>query len=161
VNLALVNGGQLRGSQLIWEAGSWTLRGNPATWTRLRERLSGPRIIRSGQTLDFPEGLQGAEAGADGDLTLRAGQGRGDDLVLHLTGGVSCGRSDWRVEAPEVTVTFAPGHVVKAIHASGGASLKGRYGEGKGQALDLSLPAGAPAVVRWQGRVSGEGETSW
>jgi hypothetical protein len=51
--------------------------------------------------------------------------------------------------------------VVKAIHASGGASLKGRYGEGKGEALDMAFGAGAPPVVRWQGRVRGEGETSW
>lgn len=161
VNLALTNGGQLRGSQLLWEAGAWTLKGNPATWTRLRERLSGPRILRSGDTMDFPEGLQGAEAGPDGDLTLRAGQGHGDDVSLQLSGGVSCSGPGWRVDAPLVTVQFGPGHVVKAIHASGGAALKGRYGEGKGQALDLDLPAGSPAVVRWQGRVSGTGETSW
>jgi len=161
VNLSLVNGGQLRGAQLLWEAGAWTLRGNPATWTRLRERLSGPRIVRAGAVMDFPEGLQGAEAGPDGDLSLRAGQGHGDDQSLLLSGGVSCSGPGWRVDAPTVTVVFAPGHVVKAIHASGGASLKGRFGEGKGQALDLDLPQGAPAVVRWQGRVSGEGETSW
>ena len=161
VNLALANGGQLRGAQLLWEAGAWTLRGNPATWTRLRERLAGPRIIRAGETMDFPDGLQGAEAGPDGDLALRAGQGHGDDLTLLLSGGVTCSGPGWRVEAPTVTVAFSPGHVVKAIHASGGAALKGLYGEGKGQALDLTLTAGAPAVVRWQGRVSGEGETSW
>ena len=161
VNLALTSGGQLRGAQLLWEAGSWTLKGNPATWTRLRERLSGPRIVRAGDTMDFPEGLQGAEAGPDGDLTVRAGQGHGDDGSLQLGGGVSCSGPGWRVDAPQVTVQFGPGHVVKAIHASGGATLKGRYGEGKGQALDLDLPQGAPAVVRWQGRVSGVGETSW
>ncbi|HZU52866.1 MAG TPA: hypothetical protein VFF77_03160, partial [Holophagaceae bacterium] len=161
VNLSMAGGGQLRGSQLIWEAGAWTLRGNPATWTRLRERLSGPRIIRSGDRLDFPEGLQGAEAGPDGDLTVRAAQGRGDDELLLLTGGVACSGPGWRVEAPAVTVTFGPGHVVKAVHASGGASLKGRYGEGKGEALDMAFGAGAPPVVRWQGRVRGEGETSW
>ena len=161
VNLALVGGGQLRGAQLLWEASAWTLKGNPATWTRLRERLTGSRIIRNGENLDFPDGLQGAEAGPDGDLTLRAAQGHGDDQTLNLTGGVSCSGPGWRVEAPSVLVIFAPGHVVKSIHASGGASLKGRYGEGKGEALDLSLPSGSPAVVHWQGRVRGEGETSW
>lgn len=161
VNLSLTGGGQLRGNQLLWEAGAWTLRGDPATWTRLRERLSGPRIIRSGDRLDFPDGLQGAEAGADGDLTVRAAQGHGDDQSLLLSGGVACSGPGWRVEAPTVLVTFGPGRVVKAIHASGGASLKGRYGEGKGEALDMALPSGAPAVVRWQGRVRGEGESSW
>ena len=92
---------------------------------------------------------------------MRAARGHGDDQSLQLTGGVACSGPGWRVEAPAVTVSFAPGHVVKAIHASGGASLKGRYGEGKGEALDMLLPAGAPAVVRWQGRVRGEGENSW
>lgn len=161
VNLAMAGGGQLRGAQLLWEAGTWTLRGNPATWTRLRERLSGPRIIRSGDRLDFPDGLQGAEAGPDGDLTVRAAQGHGDDQTLLLTGGVACSGPGWRVEAPAITVTFGPSHVVKAIHASGGASLKGQYGEGKGEALDMAFNASAPPVVRWQGRVRGEGETSW
>ncbi|HET6329875.1 MAG TPA: hypothetical protein VFF76_03720 [Holophagaceae bacterium] len=161
VNLALAGGGQLRGNQLLWEAGAWTLRGNPATWTRLQERLSGPRIIRAGDRLDFPDGLQGAEAGPDGDLTVRAAQGHGDGQSLLLGGGVACTGPGWRVEAPAITVTFGPGHVVKAIHASGGASLKGRYGEGKGEALDMAFGAGAPPVVRWQGRVRGEGETSW
>ena len=161
VNLFLSGGGHLRGSQLLWEAGAWTLRGNLATWTRLRERLSGPRIIRSGDRLDFPDGLQGAEAGPDGDLTVRAAQGHGDDQNLQLSGGVACSGPGWRVEAPAVTVAFGPGHVVKGIHASGGASLKGRFGEGKGEALDMTFPSNAPAVVRWQGRVRGEGETSW
>lgn len=161
VNLSLAGGGQLRGDLLVWEGGAWTLQGNLATWTRLRERLTGPRIIRKGDRMDFPEGLQGAEAGPDGDLSVRAAQGHGDDQSLQLSGGVTCSGPGWRVAAPSVTVVFAPGHVVKAIHASGGASLKGRYGEGKGEALDMTLPAGAPAVVRWQGRVRGEGETSW
>lgn len=161
VSLSLTAGGQLRGGQLLWEGGAWTLRGNPATWTRLRERLAGPRIIRSGDKLDFPDGLQGAEAGSDGDLTVRAAKGHGDDQSLLLTGGVACGGPGWRVEAPAVSVAFGPGHVVKAIHASGGASLKGTYGQGKGEALDMTFSPGAPAVVRWQGRVQGEGETSW
>ncbi len=161
VNLALTSGGRLRGNELLWEAGAWTLTGNPATWTRLRERLSGPRIIREGETLDFPVGLQGAEAGPEGDLTVRAAQGHGDEASLKLSGGVACTGPGWRIEAPTVTVIFGPGRVVTAIHASGGASLKGKYGEGKGEALDMTLPAGAPAVVRWQGRVRGEGETSW
>lgn len=161
VNLSLVSGGHLRGNQLLWDAGAWTLLGNPATWTRLRERLSGPRIVRRGEQLDFPEGLQGAEAGPDGDLTVRAAQGHGDEASLKLSEGVACVGPGWRVEAPTVTVVFGPGRVVKAIHASGGATLKGKYGEGKGEALDMTLPANAPALVRWQGRVRGEGETSW
>jgi len=161
VNLSLVSGGHLRGNQLLWDAGAWTLLGNPATWTRLRERLSGPRIVRRGEQLDFPEGLQGAEAGPDGDLTVRAAQGHGDEASLKLSGGVACVGPGWRVEAPTVTVVFGPGRVVKAIHASGGATLKGKYGEGKGEALDMTLPANSPALVRWQGRVRGEGETSW
>ncbi|HEU4952410.1 MAG TPA: hypothetical protein VFT46_10690 [Holophagaceae bacterium] len=161
VGLALTAGGQLRGDQLGWQEGAWTLRGNPATWTRLRERLTGPRILRSGVRMDFPEGLQGAESAVDGELTLRAGRGQGDDQSLQLTGGVACSGPGWRIEAPAATLFFGPGHVVRAVRATGGVTLKGRYGEGRGQALDLSLPAGAPAVVKWQGRVQGEGETAW
>lgn len=161
VSLSMAGGGQVRGAQLLWEEGAWTLKGNPATFTRLRERLAGTRILRSGERLAFPEGLQGEESGADGTLTLRAGQGEGDGQILRLTGGVACAGPGWRVEAPSLTLTFGPGRVVKAIHAAGGVTLKGRYGEGRGQALDLSLPSGAPAVVKWQGRVQGEGETAW
>lgn len=159
VQVNLSNGGQLRGSNLLWEEATWTLSGNPATWTRLRERLSGLRIIRKGDRLNFPEGVQGALAAQDGDLALRANQGQSDTGIVQLTGNVECQGQGWRLVADAVTVTLGPGRVVKNIHAAGSVALRGRHGEGQGEALDLSTDASGAQVVKWQGRVQGLGQS--
>ncbi len=154
VNVAFINGGGLRGDSLLWEDAQWTLTGRPATWTRLRERLSGSRIQRKGERLDFPEGLSGALAGTDGDLTLRAGRGESDTLEVHLEGGVELQGAGWRLLAERVTLRLGAGRTVQTVQAQGAVSLRGRLGEGQGEALDLEP---ATRSVRWRGRVKGIG----
>ena len=68
----LFGGGNLRGARLQWEdpkqgaIPTWILQGRPATWTRLRERLTGLRILRQGERLQFPEGIMGSLAASQG-----------------------------------------------------------------------------------------------
>ncbi|WP_306591854.1 hypothetical protein [Geothrix sp. 21YS21S-4] len=154
VQVNLFSGGNLRGAKLVWEDTVWTLTGRPAAWTRLRERLSGPRIVRRGETVTFPEGLSGTLAAADGDLFLRAEKGQSEAQRITLGGGVECQGQGWRLAAEAVTVTVGADRSVKLIQAQGGVTLRGRLGEGQGEALELE-PAGQ--AVRWQGRVRGKG----
>lgn len=161
VQVSLTSGGQLRGTSLLWENTTWTLLGRPATWTRLRERLTGGRLVRHGETLTFPEGVQGTLAAPEGDLALRAGKGLSDPARITLDGGVECQGQGWRLAADKVVVDLGPGRVVKAVHATGSVGLRGRLGEGQGEALDLALDA-AGTSARWQGRVRGQGQgTAW
>ena len=159
IQLNLTAGGSLRGSHLVWEDARWTLTGQPATWSRLRERLSGPRIIRQGSVVSFPEGLNGTLAAADGDVFLRAEQGQSETQRVVLSGGVECRGQGWDLAAQSVTVTVGPDRTVKLIQAQGAVSLRGRLGEGRGEALELDP---GPRIVRWQGRVRGKGAgPSW
>jgi hypothetical protein len=161
VQVSLFAGGQLRGASLLWEDATWTLLGRPATWTRLRERLTGARLVRRADTLAFPEGVQGTLAAPEGDLALRAGQGHSEPAKVDLGGGVECQGEGWRISADSATVFLGPGRVVTSVHASGNVSLRGRLGEGQGDALDLLMLDGQ-RTVRWQGRVRGQGEgPSW
>lgn len=148
------NGGSLRGASLIWEDARWTLLGRPAVWTRLRERLQGNKILRQGDRLDFPEGLNGALAGQDGDLTVRAAKGESDGAEVRLTGGVECSGEGWRLLADGVILRLGPGRVVQTILAQGRVSLRGRLGEGQGDALEMEP---GDRKVKWQGRVRGLG----
>jgi len=154
VQVNLFAGGSLRGSKLVWEEALWTLTGRPATWNRLRERLSGPRILRRGDQVTFPEGLSGSLAAADGDLFLRAERGQSEGQTITLTGGVECQGQGWRLLAEEVVVTLAPDRTVRLVQARGGVNLRGRLGEGQGEALEL-VPS--TSSVRWQGHVRGKG----
>lgn len=154
VNVAFVNGGTLRGDTLLWEEAQWTLGGRPATWTRLRERLSGSRIVRKGERLDFPEGLSGALAGSDGDLTLRSGRGESEATEVRLFGGVEVQGAGWRLLADRVTLRLGAGRTVQLVQAQGAVSLRGRLGEGQGEALELEP---GPRSVKWRGRVKGLG----
>lgn len=151
------NGGTLRGATLVWEEAQWTLTGRPATWSRLRERLSGNRILRKGDRLEFPEGLSGALSGTDGELTLRAAMGESDASEVRLTGGVEVQGQGWRLLAERVTLKLGVGRAVQVVKAEGAVSLRGRLGEGQGDALELEPAARA---VRWQGRVRGLGATA-
>lgn len=157
VQVNLFTGGSLRGTRLVWEDTLWTLTGRPAAWSRLRERLSGPRILRRGEVVSFPEGLSGTLAAADGDLFLRAERGQSEAQKVVLTGGVECQGQGWRLVADAVTVTLGADRSVKLVQAKGAVTLRGRLGEGQGEALDLEP---GPQTVKWQGRVRGRGAGS-
>lgn len=159
VQVNLTGGGALRGARLVWEGARWTLTGQPAAWTRLRERLTGPRILREGDVVSFPDGLNGTLAAADGDITVRAEQGRSAAQDVTLTGGVTCRGQGWSLTAQSLTVRVNPDRSVRLIQAQGGVSLRGQLGEGQGDALDLEL---GTRTVRWLGRVRGRGTgPSW
>lgn len=159
VQVNLFTGGSLRGAKLVWEDALWTLTGRPAAWTRLRERLSGPRILRKAELVSFPEGLSGALAAADGDLFLRAERGQSEAQRVTLSGGVECQGQGWRLAADTVVVTLGTDRTVKVVQAKGSVSLRGRLGEGQGEALELEPDA---QTVKWQGRVRGKGAgTGW
>ena len=159
VQVNLFTGGSLRGAKLVWEDALWTLTGRPAAWTRLRERLSGPRILRKADQVSFPEGLSGALAAADGDLFLRAERGQSEAQRVILSGGVECQGQGWRLAADTVTVTMGADRTVKVVQAKGSVSLRGRLGEGQGEALELEPDSQS---VKWQGRVRGKGSgTAW
>ncbi|MBI1752456.1 MAG: hypothetical protein HY014_06630 [Acidobacteria bacterium] len=157
VQVNLFTGGSLRGAKLVWEEAVWTLTGRPAAWNRLRERLSGPRILRRGDLVTFPEGLNGTLAAADGDLFLRAERGQSEAQKITLSGGVECQGQGWRLSADTVAVTLAPDRTVKLVQARGAVTLHGRLGEGQGEALELEPGLQA---ARWQGHVRGKGSGS-
>ena len=158
----LFGGGNLRGAKLLWEdqtkggLPAWTLQGRPATWTRLRERLTGLRIVRQGEHLQFPEGIMGSLAASEGDMTLRADTGDSNPSKVTLAGHVECQGMGWRLRADRILVTLGPGRIVKSVRAEGGVLLRGRMGEGRGEALDLDMNT---QMARWQGRVRGLAET--
>ncbi len=158
VEAALFNGGNLRGARLLWVEGgkgglpSWILSGRPATWTRLRERLSGPKIMREGEHLQFPGGIEGALATSQGDLNLRAEQGDSDASKVQLSGRVECQGLGWRIQADRIVVILGSGRIVKNVRAEGSVILKGRMGEGRGEALDLDPNS---QMAKWQGKVRG------
>lgn len=156
VSVSFVNGGNLRGASLLWEDARWTLLGRPAVWSRMRERLQGNRLVRQGDHLDFPEGLSGTLAAPEGDLSLRAGKGESDAAEVRLTGGVECSGDGWRLLADRVILRLGPGRVVQTILAEGKVSLRGRLGEGQGEALEMEPGS---RKVKWQGRVRGVGST--
>lgn len=157
VQVSLFGGGNLRGAKLVWENAVWTLTGRPAAWSRLRERLSGPRIVRKGDTVSFPEGLSGSLAAADGDLFLRAEQGQSEALKVTLSGGVECQGQGWRLSTDTLVAVLGPDRTVKVLQAQGAVTLRGRLGEGQGEALELEP---GPQTVKWQGRVRGKGAGS-
>lgn len=150
----LTFGGRLRGDRLVWENETWTLTGHPATWNRLRERLAGNRIVRTGETAQFPEGLSGSLAGAEEDIRLQAGWGELAGREVHLDRGVELRGADWRLQAQRISATLGSGNLVTHVKAEGRVSLKGRMGEGTGEALEMDLKA---RTATWKGRVRGQG----
>jgi hypothetical protein len=133
----LFDGAQVRGDSLLWEGGAMTLAGRPATWTRLRQRIAGPTVVRTQDRVAFPQGLTGALGAPEGDINVRADKGEGRGERLDLTGRVEAQGRDWRLQADRISVTLGPGNVVKLMNASGSVVLRGRMGEGRGDALDL------------------------
>lgn len=155
VRAQIVNGGELRGDRLLWEEAVWTFLGRPATWTRVRERIAAPRILREADRVVFPEGLNGALAGIEGDVLIRADQGEGRAGSFTLQGRVECRGLGWRLNADRISVTLGPGNTVKLLDARGAVTLRGRMGEGWGEALVLD-PVQRSAM--WSGRVRGLAE---
>lgn len=145
-------GGDLRGDRLIWEDAAWTITGRPATWSGLRERLSGPKIIRKQDLTQFPEGVSGSYSAPSGDVAVRADRGENRTDVVTLTGRVDCQGQDWHLQADRVTLILGAGSQVKSINARGAVSLQGKISGGRGEQLELDLEK---QVVKWQGRVKG------
>ena len=103
----------------------------------------------------FPEGLNGALAGPEGDVLVRADRGEGQSGTFTLQGRVECRGLGWRLNADRISVTLGPGNTVKLLDARGAVTLRGRMGEGWGEALVLD-PVQRSAV--WSGRVRGLAE---
>ncbi|MCE1229161.1 MAG: LPS export ABC transporter periplasmic protein LptC [Firmicutes bacterium] len=159
----VLNGGTLRGDRLLWEADAWTITGRLATWTRLRERLSGARIVRKGDRISFPDGIAGALAAMDGDFKVRADRAEYQGDEVRLEGRVEVIAEErgggWRLRADRISVRLGQGRTVKQISANGAVTLHGRLGEGRGESLDMDLNPAAPKV-QWQGRVKGLAEVA-
>ena len=156
IRASLVSRGSLRGDRLAWEGETWTFQGRPATWVQLRQRLAGPRIVRRLNLIQFPDGVSGALAAAEGDLTIRADKGEGSPDQVMLDGRVECFGQGWRMKAERITAKLGPGGVVQHITAKGAVSLQGSLGEGWGDALELDLTRGTHA--QWLGKVNGTAE---
>ena len=108
------------------------------TVTQLRERLTGPRVLRTGELLEFPDGLAGAVAALDGDINLQADRGRAlKTMIIDLDGRVECQGQGWSLQADRTSVTLGPGNMVKHVQADGAVFLRGRLGEGRGDSLLL------------------------
>jgi hypothetical protein len=157
VKASLLNGGSLRGDRLLWEADTWTFTGNPATWSRVRERLSGPRIVRKGLAVVFPDGVTGALVSLDGDFMVRADRADYQSGEVQLSGRVECQGRGWRLHADRISVRLGPGNMVKQVVAKGSVALRGRMGEGWGESLELDPDPNSPKA-RWLGRVRGLAE---
>ena len=156
ITASLVTRGNLRGDRLTWEGETWTFQGRPATWVQIRQRLSGPKIVRQANRILFPDGISGALAASEGDLTIRADRGEGTPEQMVLDGRVECAGQGWRMKAERITANLGPTGVVKSITAKGAVSLRGGLGEGWGEALELNLTSGTHA--RWLGKVNGTAE---
>jgi len=157
VKATVLNGGTLRGDKLLWEEKTWTFRGNPATWSRVRERLSGPRIQRKGDAVSFPDGVTGALVSLDGDFMVRADRADYRSGEVQLAGRVECQGRGWRLHADRISVRLGLGNMVKQVVAKGSVTLRGRMGEGWGESLELDPDPISPKA-RWQGRVRGLAE---
>ena len=145
-------GGDLRGDRLVWDEAAWTITGRPATWSGLRERLSGPRIVRKQELTQFPEGIGGSFAAPSGDVTIRADRGEHRSALVTLTGRVDCQGQDWHLQADQMTLALGPNNQVRSVAARGNVILQGKVSGGRGELLEMDLEK---QVVKWQGRVKG------
>jgi hypothetical protein len=127
------------------------------TVNRFRERLTGPRVVRTGDLLEFPAGIAGAVAALDGDINIQADRARAEGNRIRLEGRVECQGQGWNLQADRTSVTLGPGNMVKQVQADGGVFLRGRLGEGRGDSLRLD-PNGR--TVQWLGRVKATAEVS-
>ena len=143
-------GASAQGDTLVWENNLYTLVGRPVTASRFRERLTGPRLVRRGELLDFPDGVAGALAALDGDINLQADRGRATRTLIELDGRVEVQGQGWRLQADHISVTLGAGDMVKQVDGKGGVFLQGRLGEGRGDALVLDPNL---KTAHWLGRV--------
>jgi len=148
-------GSTAQADALVWENNRFTLTGRPVTVTQLRERLTGPRVLRTGELLEFPDGLAGAVAALDGDINLQADRGRALKTVINLDGRVECQGQGWSLQADRTSVTLGPGNMVKHVQADGAVFLRGRLGEGRGDSLLLDPNQ---KTAKWLGRVKATAE---
>jgi hypothetical protein len=155
VEASFFNGGTLAGQRLAWEGETWVLTGRPVVWNRLQERLTGPRVLRTGERVVFPDGLAGQVRAPEGDLSLRADRGESEGDRITLRGHVECDGLGWQVAADTLTVQFGRGRTPRLVQARGSVTLRGRMGEGRGESLDVDPVSQS---VRWQGRVRGLSE---
>jgi hypothetical protein len=146
-----------QGDALVWENNRYTLTGRPVTMSRFRERLTGPRLVRMGELVDFPDGIAGALAALDGDINLQADHGVVLRTVINLDGRVEVQGQGWRLQADRISVTLGAGNMVKQVNASGAVFLRGRMGEGRGDALVLDPNQ---KTATWLGRVKGSTEVT-
>ena len=143
-------GSTAQGDSLVWENNSYVFAGRPVTLTRFRERLTGPRLVRQDELLSFPAGIAGALAAQDGDLNLQADRGKLERNLITLDGRVECQGQGWSLQADRISVTLTTGNMVKQVNADGAVFLKGRMGEGRGNALVLDP---GQRTANWLGRV--------
>jgi hypothetical protein len=120
------------------------------TVNRFRERLTGPRLVRTGDLLDFPDGIAGALAALDGDINLQADRGKVQRTLINLDGRVETQGQGWSLQADHISVTLGPGNMVKQVNGNGAVFLRGRMGEGRGDALVLDPGL---KTATWLGRV--------
>jgi hypothetical protein len=143
-------GSSAQGDSLVWENNRYTFAGRPVTLTRFRQRLTGPRLVRQDDQVDFPVGIAGALAAQDGDINLQADRGKVGRTLVTLDGRVECRGQGWSLQADRISVTLTTGNMVKRVDANGAVFLKGRMGEGRGDALALDP---AEKTANWTGRV--------
>ena len=148
---------RLQGDALVWEGNRFTLTGRPVTVTRFRERLTGPKVVRTGTVMEFPAGVAGALAALDGDLNLQGDRAGSDGDRINLDGRVECRGQGWNLQADRTSVTLGPGDMVKQVQADGGVNLRGRLGEGRGESLLLDPNA---KTAKWIGRVKASAEVN-
>jgi hypothetical protein len=146
-----------QGDVLVWENNRYTLTGRPVTLNRFRERLTGPRLVRTGDLLEFPDGIAGALAALDGDINLQADRGTVLPTVINLDGRVETQGQGWSLQADHISVTLGAGNMVKQVNGKGGVFLRGRMGEGRGDALVLDPNL---KTANWVGRVKGATEVN-
>jgi len=139
-----------QGDTLVWVNNTFTLTGRPVTVNQFRERLTGPRLVRTGDLLDFPDGIAGALAALDGDINLQAARGKVQRTLINLDGRVECQGQGWNLQADHISVTLGPGNMVKQVNGNGAVVLRGRMGEGRGDALVLDPGL---KTATWLGRV--------
>jgi len=146
-----------QGDTLVWVNNTFTLTGRPVPVNQFRERLTGPRLVRTGDVLTFPDGIAGALAALDGDINLQADRGTVLPTVINLDGRVEAQGQGWSLQADHISVTLGAGNMVKQVNGKGGVNLRGRMGEGRGDALVLDPNL---KTADWVGRVKGTTEVN-
>ena len=111
--------------------------------------------MRTGDLTEFPDGIAGALAALDGDINLQADRGRVLPTLIDLDGRVEVQGQGWRLQADHISVTLGAGNMVKQVNADGSVFLRGRMGEGRGDALVLDPNQ---KTATWLGRVKGTAE---